>query len=272
MVKRILLLMLLNLILPSGLFAAEGVKPEELNTGQDICRPLSRFDARYQYQLLEKKYSKNTFTLRTDRPFVIDKGWKIATRLDFLSVLTNKATPQEPGGPLKFGLGDLLSQVLLIREFNDRWAAAAGTQFIFPTASTNQMGSGKYQLVPTLGVRRTLPEVSEGSFAGFLMRYAVDYAGNPKRASISTLEMAPTVNWVFTRQWFVTAFPSTDIQVNFQEHGAVFLPFNIMIGKTIPDKAVFSVELGFPMYHSGELSEFNTSYEFKMEARIGIFY
>ena len=104
------------------------------------------------------------------------------------------------------------------------------------------------------------------------MHYAVDYAGSPKRNSISTLEMAPMFNWTLPGQWFLTTYPSSDIQVNFQDHGAVFLPFDIAVGKTIPNKAVFSVEIGFPMYHSGELSQFNTTYEFKMEARIGFFY
>lgn len=270
--RRMLVLALLGAFLFSNAFAAEVPGDKELNTGQDVTRPLNRLDVRYQYQLLAKKASKNTFTFRTDRPFFIDEKWGIGTRLDLPAVLTNKKTAQEPGGPYKFGLGDVLGQVLLIRTFNDRWAAAAGAQFIFPTSGTDQMGSGKYQGVPTAGVRRKLSEWSEGSFAGFLMRYAVDYAGSRKRNSISTLEMAPMLNWVLPRQWFMTAYPSTDIQINFQDRGAVFLPFDIAIGKTIPDKAVFSVEVAFPMYHSGELSQFNTSYEFKMEARIGIFY
>ncbi len=272
MLKRTLVLAFLSFVFSASSFAAEGGESRELNTGQDITRPLARVDVRYQYQLLEKQSSKDTFTFRTDRPFLINENWKIGTRIDLPCVLSNKKTAQEPDGPYKFGLGDVLTQVLLIRKFDDLWAAAAGPQFVFPTAATDQMGAGKYQLVPTAGVRRTLPEVSEGSFAGLLMRYAVDYAGSPKRDSISTLEMAPTVNWVLPRQWFITTYPSTDIQINFQEKGAVFLPFDMMVGKTIPNRAVFSVEIGFPMYHSGELSQFYTTYEFKMEARIGIFY
>ena len=272
MIKRTLALALLGLAGSVSVLASEVPPHKELNTGQDITRPLSRFDVRYQYELLAKKSSKDTFTFRADRPFVINEHWEIGSRLDLPCVLTDKKTAQEPGGPYKFGLGDLLGQVLLIRNFNERWAAAAGPQFIFPTSGTDQMGAGKYQVVPTWGVRRTLPEVSEGSFAGLLMRYAAGYAGSHKRDSISTLEMAPTLNWVFARQWFVTTYPSTDIQINFQDHGAVFLPFDMMIGKTISNKAVFSVEVGFPMYHSGELADFYTSYAFKMEARVGIFY
>ena len=272
MIKRTPALVLLSLVLAAHAVVAEPAGEKELNTGQDITRPLARFDARYQYELLAKKFSKDTFTFRTDRPFVLDERWGIGTRVDIPWVLTNKKTSQEPNGPYKFGLGDILGQVLLIRKFDELWSAAAGPQFVFPTADTDQMGDGKYQIVPTWGVRRKLPGLSGGSFAGLLMRYAVDYAGSHKRSSISTLEMAPTFNWVLPRHWFVTAFPSTDLQINFQDHGAVFLPFDILIGKTIPNKAVFSLEVGFPMYHSGDLAQFNTSYEFKTEARIGFFY
>jgi hypothetical protein len=126
--------------------------------------------------------------------------------------------------------------------------------------------------VPTAGVRRMLPEVSEDSYSALLMRYAIDYAGSHNRDHISTLEIAPMFNWGLPRHWFLTTYPSPDIQINLQQHGTVFLPFDMMIGKTIPNKAVFSVEIGFPMYHSGELSQFDTSYDFKVEASVGIFY
>jgi len=272
MTPKALILVLLSLVLSANSFAAEVGENQQINNGQDITRPLARVDTRYQYQLLKEGRSKNIFTLRSDYPIVMNDFWGIGLRVDLPSDLTNKVTADEPNGSLRFGLGDVLGQILLAGKFNDRWAAAAGTQFVFPTAGTDQMGDGKYQIVPTVGVRRSLPGVSNGSFAAFLMRYAVDYAGSSKRNSISTLEMAPMVNWMLPHDWFVTAFPSPDLQINFQDKGAVFLPFDIMVGKTIPNKAVFSVEVGFPMYHSGELSQFNTTYEFKMEARVGFFY
>ena len=269
---RILALAFLGLVMAASAHAAEPFGDTEHNNGQDFTRPLARVDARYQYQLLKDSRSKNIFTLRSDRPIVLNDHGGIGLRADLPTDLTNKVSADEPGGALRFGLGDVLGQVLLVRKFDDLWAAAAGTEFVFPTATTGQMGDGKYQVVPTAGVRRALPVLSHGSFAALLMRYAVDYAGSPKRDSISTLEMAPMFNWVLPHDWFATLYPSPDIQVNFQDHGAVFLPLDVAIGKTLPGKAVFSVELGFPMYHSGDLAQFNTTYEFKMEARVGFFY
>ncbi len=272
MIPKALLLLLLSVFLSMSVFAAEVGENRQINNGLDITRPLARVDARYQYQLLKGNRSKNIFTFRSDRPIVLNDHWGIGLRADLPCDLTNKITADEPNGGLRFGLGDVLGQILLATKFNDRWGSAVGAEFVFPTAGTDQMGDGKYQIVPTLGVRRMLPKLSDGSFAALLMRYAVGYAGSHKRSSISTLEMAPMLNWMLPRNWFITAFPSPDIQINFQDKGAVFLPFDIAVGKTIPQKAVFSIEIGFPMYHSGELSQFNTTYEFKMEARIGFFY
>lgn len=272
MIKRILFLVFLISILPANSFSAEKEENRLLNNGQDITRPLARFDTSYQYQTLQGGRTENFFTFRTDRPFVINNRWWIGTRVDLPCILTNKKTALDPEGPFKFGLGDILTQILLIRFFDDKWAAAAGNQFVFPTAHTSQMGNGKYQLVPTAGVRRMLPELSNGSFTALLVRYAVDYAGSPKRDRISTIEMAPMFNWELPKHLFVSTFPSTDFQINLADKGHVFLPFDVMVGKTIPNKAVFSVEAAFPMYYSGAPENFYTFYRFRVQARIGIFY
>lgn len=243
-----------------------------LNNGQDTTRPLARFDFRYQYKLLRKKLSKNTFIFRTDRPIPLNEAWEINTRLDIPCVLTNKNTQRTPAKEYRFGLGDVLAEALLTKKIGHEWGAAAGSRFIFPTATGETLGSGKYQLLPTVAVGRKLPGISDGSFFTLTTRYAFDYAGSHKRRSISTLEFGPSFNWMMPRHWFVTTYPSTDIQINLRDHGNFFLPFNAMIGKTIPNKAVFSVEFGFPMYYSGDSSDFYTFYDFKVEARIGIFY
>ena len=257
----------LSIILAPDLSCAEVI-----NNGQDITRPLSRFDASHEYQFMVKGHAEHTFTLRTDRPFNMAEGWQIATRADLPCVLTNKITQEESGKEFNFGLGDVLTQVLLVRYIDDFWALAGGTQLIFPTASTDQMGNGKYQVVPSFGIRRMLPEISEGSFIGCLIRYADDYAGPASRQHISTLEMSPSLNINFPGDWFINTYPSQDIQINFIDKGAVFIPFDIMVGKTKRDKYVVSLELAFPMYYNGQPSEYYTFYDFKVEAKVGIFY
>jgi len=268
MKKLIIIIVAASLIL----IARDHSYAEAINNGRDITRPLARFDMSYEYQDMLKGHAENTFTIRTDKPFCMAPGWQIALRADLPCVLTNKITSSEPGKDFNFGLGDVLTQILLVRNEGDFWAFAAGTQLIFPTGSTTQMGNGKYQAVPTFGVRRMLPEISEGSFFGFLARYAVDYAGSASRQHISTIGVSPILNINFPEGWFIETYPSQDIQVNFIDKGAVFIPFDIAVGKTKRDKYAVSLELAFPIYYNGQPSEYYTFYEFKTEAVVSIFF
>lgn len=63
------------------------------------------------------------------------------------------ATSDNPGGARQFGLSDILFQALLITPTAGNWTAAFGTQVIFPTANQAQMGTGKFQLVPSAVVK-----------------------------------------------------------------------------------------------------------------------
>ena len=66
MIRRMLGIVFLGFILAVPVAAAQPAGGNDFNTGQDITRPLARLDARYPYQLLAKKRSKDIFTLRID--------------------------------------------------------------------------------------------------------------------------------------------------------------------------------------------------------------
>jgi hypothetical protein len=192
--------------------------------------------------------------------------WQLATRLDLPLVLTDAISRDNPTGDNEFGTGDLLIQGLLIHALDQRWALAGGVQFIFPTASQEQMGAGKYRLVPTGAFRLVLPEVSKGSFFVFLMRYDYDFAGAADRPHRSELQLDPVFNVNLPQQWFVTLFPSSDIRINLLDGGKLFLPFNVMVGKLVTRSIVASVELGVPIVNDYQV------YDFKLEARVGFFF
>ena len=89
MIKRILFIAFLIFVLPASSFSAEKEEVRQINNGQDITRPLARFDTSYQYQTLQGGRTENFFTFRTDRPFVINDRWWIGTRVDLPCILTN---------------------------------------------------------------------------------------------------------------------------------------------------------------------------------------
>jgi hypothetical protein len=251
------------------LWAAE----EEVNNGQDPTRPLTRLDFRYQYQNLPPDDHDNAhiITPRADKPFVLAPGWSLATRIDLPLFITDAVSPDNPGGAYLFGIGDMLVQGLLINTLSKRFAVAGGAQMIFPTASRDTMGAGKYRLVPTLGARYNLPEITPGSWAAFLLRYDYDFAGESDRRHISELQLAPLVNVALPDSWFVNLYPSSDIRYNFAakrpgDAGRWFLPFNFMVGKLLTRSIVASLEIGVPIVNDYQV------YDFKLEGRVGFFF
>ena len=257
-------------VIASPAWSAEA---EEENNGQDPTKPLTRVDLRYQYQNLPPSRDDNAhiITLRADKPFVLAPGWTLAARLDVPLFITEVVSRDNPRGVYQFGPGDLLVQGLLINALTADFAWAAGAQVIFPTAREDEMGGGKYRLVPTLGARYNVPAISKGSWAALLVRYDFDMAGSDSRAHVSELQLAPLVNFALPDRWFLNLYPSSDIRINLgkkrpNDSGRLFLPFNFMVGKMLTKSMVGSVEFGFPLVDDYRV------YDFKMEARLGFFF
>jgi hypothetical protein len=151
------------------------------------------------------------------------------------------------------------------------FAWAFGAQAIFPTASEDGMGGGKYRLVPTVGARWNMPQWGAGAWFAGLVRYDFDVAGKDNRRHVSELQLAPIVNLALPQHWFINFYPSSDIRYNFPgknpgDKGKWFVPFNAMVGKMVNKSTVASLEIGVPIVNDYQV------YDFKIEARIGFFF
>lgn len=256
-----LLLALAALLVTGPARAAE----QEANNGQDPTRPLTRVDLRYKYQNLVGDPEQHILTLRADKPIVLAPTWQLALRADLPVVYNNVPSLDNRGGDWEGGLSDVLVQGLLIKAFDQRNAMAVGAQLIFPTASQDQFGTGKYQIVPTAAYRLALPEISPGSFGALLVRYAVDYAGDDERADIGELAIAPILNVNLPDRWFVTLFPGDAIKYN-AETGKWWVPFDVMVGRLLVPRVVGSVQVTVPIVKDYHL------FDFAVEARLGFFF
>lgn len=252
------------LLLVFGLLSVPAIHAEEeLNNGEDFTRPLSRFDLRYRFEEKADDVDQSTFILRLDRPIPLSKEWKIATRFEQPLVLNDMTSADNPAGVTRFGTGDFLAQAALIDTVTKRFAWGFGTRVVFPTASEDQFGSGRYQLVPLAGFRYSLPELSSGSFFQPLARYDFDVDGDANRKHISRFRFSPTLNIALPRRWYLTLYPSQDIVLdNIGDH-RWFIPADFLIGHHLSDRVVASLEISIPI-----IKEF-TLYDFKLEGRIG---
>ncbi len=169
-------------------------KEDAENTGTDLTQPVNSFEVRFRYRPssapgseTEKEYAILRATTRID----LDQGWKVS--LFAQTEGENKQTSKSSGSTENAGLGDSTFQAILIREFDERWAAGAGVRVIAPTAE-DDLGSEKLQVMPGFGVRYSFLELGPDTFFAPQMRYAVSVAGTNSTRDISELQMAPLFN------------------------------------------------------------------------------
>jgi hypothetical protein len=195
----------------------------------------------------------------------------VAARADLPMFYTQTRNSDNPDGHFHFGMGDVLLQTLFIKTESADFAWALGAQAIFPTATEDGMGGGKYRLVPTVGVRWNTPALGRGSWIALVGRYDFDVAGKDNRSHFSELQFSPIVNLPLAQGWFLNLFPSTDIRYNLRDErpgdkGKWFVPLNFMLGKMVNKSTVVSLEVGVPIVDDYQV------YDFKVEARIGFFF
>lgn len=261
---RLLVLLVLAGMTGHGLTAppAADTDGEEYNNGEDFTRPPARWDLSYQFEDKANDVEQNTFTLRRDQPTPLGDGWQFATRFDIPFVQNDKTSKDNPDGDSTFGTGDVLFQAAIIDSLTDRFAWAAAERTLFPTANKEQFGAGRYQVMPILGAREKIPELSVGSFAEIIVRYQTDVGGNGGRSHVAQFQFSPILNIALPNRWFVTLFPSQDCVVNLQDNDKWFVPADILAGRNITKNTVASLELSMPIVKQYLL------YNFKLEAHI----
>lgn len=244
---------------------------EPVNNGEDFTKPLNRFDTRFQFETLPDATRSGRFfddrhaetlTFRSDLVF-FQKPDQLAVRLDLPLEWSNKPTSQNPNGRTQFGMGDLLAQAAYLHTFGGRWAAGVGLQMLLPTATGEAFGNGKWQLVPTVGVRAELPEISSGSYSGLIVRQFVSVAGPSSRTDINYLSFEPQVNIGLPDQWFLNSSPKLRYNLETQKW---FVPLDLMVGKKFGTRWVASVEYQYGLVRDDD------RYNQWLEARVGYFF
>ncbi len=256
----------------------ESSNTEEVNYGQDFTRPLWRFDIREQFRKINSDAFLNAMTLRVDTPLRLEGGWIFAGRVDVPVSFSDLPSKDNPEGDIEGGLGDLLTQFVLIPPPpSKKFAWGFGAQLIWPTATEDNLGAEKYQVAPLLGAKFDMPWITKGSFSTLVLRYFTNYADEDKdRDDINQLAILPLININMPKKWglpidFINLWASQDIIYNNEKGlnknpGDWFVPFDILLGKMISEKCVASVEFATPIINDYDL------YDWMVEFRVGFFF
>ena len=270
---------MLILLIPAAAIAQTAIQNLANDSGApDFFRPPpNMFQTMYEYRTAPgssttpgstREVTTETLNLRYDHAFDLSPGWILVTRSDLPMLAKDPLNTGNPNGDFLYGIGDVDAQAALIRNINARLAFGFGLRLTAPTGD-DALGSGKWQLMPIVGARFSLSEISASSYFEPLLRYAVSVAGDPAKNDISSLQFAPMLNIGLPNRWFVTFYPSPDIRVNFGDPitgqtGRWFVPFDIRVGKKLSDTIALSLEVGVPI-----LKDYPV-YDFKTQARLNV--
>ena len=248
------------------------------NTGQDFTSPQNLFQLRYQYKTAPgtgslkgsiRTVTTDTLYLRSDFAFDLGSPWKVVFRTDLPFVAKNPISSDHPSGDYLYGVGDADFQAALIEQINQQWAAGGGLRIIAPTGPDN-ITSGKWQMMPIIGARTMLPELSAGSYFEGVVRYDLSFAGDPIKKNISNLQFWPMLNISLPDHWFFILYPSADIRVNYGDPvtgqtGRLFLPFDFSVGRSWTKNFTISLEFGVPIIKDYPVYDFKTTTRLNMK-------
>jgi hypothetical protein len=253
-------------------FAGSENTPDEsdsTNNGGDITRPQNSFETRLNDQTPASPISqtnRDTLILRLNSKVTFDDGWKLAVLAQVPVETVSTVTFDPLGSDQVFGIGNAVFQSILVHAIDERWAFGVGARLVARSVS-DDIGNGKWQIMPGFGVRYSILEWGTDSYFVPAVRYAMSFAGDPSARRISEPQIAPTLNIDLPGRWFLTLYPSYDIRINFGapkagQTGRLFLPFDSLAGVKLTDNLEISLEVGVPI-----INEYPV-YNFKTEARV----
>lgn len=244
------------------------VKEEPVNNGVDLTSPVTRIDIKYAFASVPGGFHQDIFALRSDGMLNFSGGWGLSARVDVPTVYGDVPAGDNTQHRMQYGLGDIATQVTAIYSFIPRVAITAGIQLVWPSATNDQSGTGKYQAIPLMCLRVGIPEISNGSFFSAQLKYAASYAGDDKRDDISRIAVAPTFNFMLPLNFFAVLYPSPEIVFDFTSNSWT-VAMNFMVGKMLTDKIMLSFEFFIPMV---EENHYIIPNDAKAEAALGFFF
>lgn len=239
----------------------------ESNNGENITRPLTRFDLRLKYQtgVNESVGRAVTLTARTDKKILLMNDWQMSLRADLpYQWFFCDCNPCHTICAPSTHMADSLFQVLFIPPPIKKITFAFGSRFIFPTAGDNLIiGQGKYQILPSFAFSYDLSEWNEGAYWGVLFQHAYDVGGYKSAPYINQTFIQPFLNINLTKKWFVNFSPQ--IVYNWRIEGWS-VPFDMMLGVMLTKKIVLSAEYAYAFIDEYQL------FRQELELRIGFFF
>ena len=161
------------------------------------------------------------FTVQPLIPVPLDSDWNLIVRPQL--PVTFSPNPQR-----RFGLGDIQTSLFLTPSRTTGLIWGAGPALQFPTATSNELGTGKWSAGPTGALI-----YSEGPwFAGILATQLWSFAG-AQRTAVNQTSIEVQLNYSFKSGWYIQTDPTITYDWSAVPRQALTLPVGFDIGKVV---------------------------------------
>ncbi|MFZ1119687.1 MAG: hypothetical protein WAN81_05580 [Candidatus Binataceae bacterium] len=153
-------------------------------------------------------------------PFSLNSQWELIAQ-------PNLTVAYVPSPHEQLGLEDLQTSFFLTSAKATTWIWGVGPIFQFPTASSSELGTGRWSAGPTAAL-----VYSEGPwFNGILAYQLMSFAGNRKRDSVNQTFLEPDISYNFESGCYVQCEPDITYDWTADAAHAWTLPMGADIGK-----------------------------------------
>jgi hypothetical protein len=145
------------------------------------------------------------------------------------------------------GVGDTILDLALSPSSNP-WLLGAGPTFVFPTASNDQTGQGKWQMGPAavFGYR------AERWLASIILQQWWSFAGSSERSNVSAMNLQYSADYFFGAGWNIGTSPTIKVNWLGSAGQRVTFPFGPTLGKVVKLGGVpvkFEIEAAYSPVH-----------------------
>ena len=162
----------------------------------------------------------DSLNLQPTIPFSLNAEWDLIARPS-LSV-TYQPSPHE-----QFGLGDLQSSFFVTPHNAAEWIWGVGPIFQFPTATSDELGTGRWSAGPTAALI-----YSKGPwFNGVLAYQLMSFAGSRTRGSVNQTYMEGEVSYNFESGWYIDCDPPMTFDWTADAANGWTIPIGADVGK-----------------------------------------
>ncbi|MGC2442124.1 transporter [Candidatus Binatus sp.] len=153
-------------------------------------------------------------------PFSLNSDWDLIARPSL--TVAYAPTPHE-----QTGLTDLQTSFFLTPAKETTWIWGAGPIFQFPTASSSELGTGRWSTGPTAAVVYT----NGPWFGGLLAYHLMSFAGNRARGSVNQTYVEPMISYNLESGWYADIDPQMTYDWTADTANAWLIPMGADVGK-----------------------------------------